>query len=134
MPVLIGIILIPVIIAIIKVSNLITTKKHIKIILNILLIIIPIIYIVLCLIIGAEPFDFEEHYSIEYMIFRGEYILNAGIIFVFTPFVWIVVFHFLRMIFRSIRVRKNAIIKRDEENIYYRSNFDKVSPSIIMFT
>ena len=53
MSVLIGIILIPVIIAIIKVSNLITTKKHIKIILNILLIIIPIIYIVLCLIIGA---------------------------------------------------------------------------------
>ena len=134
MPVLIGIILIPVIIAIIKVSNLITTKKHIKIILNILLIIIPIIYIVLCLIIGAEPFDFEEHYSIEYMIFRGEYILNAGIIFVFTPFIWIVVFYFLRMIFRSIRVRKNAIIKRDEEYIYYRGDLDKVSPSIIMFT
>lgn len=134
MPILIGIILIPVIIAIIKKSNLVTTKKKLKIILNILLILIPIIYIILCLIIRAEPFDFEDHYSIEYMIYSGEYILYSGIIFVFTPFIWIIIVHFLRMIFRSIRVRKNAIIKKDEEYIYYKGDLDKVSPSIIMFT
>lgn len=134
MPVVIGIFLIPVVFAIMKISNLITTKKKIRIILNILLILIPIIYIVLCLIIRAEPFDFENHYSVEYMIYRGEYILYAGLIFLFTPFIWIIVVHFAKMIFNSIRVRKNAIIKRDEEYIYYRGDLDKVSPSIIMFT
>ena len=34
----------------------------------------------------------------------------------------------------SIKVRKNAIIKKDEEYIYYRGDLDKVSPSMIMFT
>lgn len=134
MPVIIGIVLIPVIITIIQKSNLITTKKKNKILLNILLILIPIIYIVLCWIIRAEPFDFEDHYSLEYMIYSGEYILYSGIIFLFTPFMWIILVHFLKMIFRSIRVRKNAIIKKDEEYIYYRGDLDKVSPSIIMFT
>ncbi len=134
MPVLIGIFLIPIILAIMKISNLITTKKRTKILLNLLLILIPIIYIILCLIIRAEPFDFEDHYSLEYMIYRGEYILHAGLIFLFTPFMWIIVVHFAKMIFNSIRVRKNAIIKKDEEYIYYRGDLDKVSPSIIMFT
>ena len=134
MPVVIGIFLIPVVLAIMKISNLITTKKKIRIILNILLILIPIVYIILCLIIRAEPFNFEDHYSVEYMIYRGEYILYAGLIFLFTPFIWIIVVHFAKMIFNSIRVRKNAIIKRDEEYIYYRGDLDKVSPSIIMFT
>ena len=134
MPVLIGIFLIPIILAIMKISNLITTKKRTKILLNLLLILIPIIYIILCLIIRAEPFDFEDHYSLEYMIYRGEYILYAGLIFLFTPFMWIIVVHFAKMIFNSIRVRKNAIIKKDEEYIYYRGDLDKVSPSIIMFT
>lgn len=134
MPIIIGIILIPVIIAIIKKSNLVTTKKKNKIILNILLILISIVYIILCLIIRAEPFNFEDHYSLEYMIYTGEYILYSGIIFMFTPFMWIILFHFFKMIFRSIRVRKNAIIKKDEEYICYRGDLDKVSPSIIMFT
>ena len=131
--IIIGLILIPVIILIMQKSNLITTKKKNRIGFNILLILISIIYIVLCLVIRAEPFDFEEHYSLEYMIYSGEYILYSGVIFIFTPFMWIILIHFLKMIFCSIRVRKNAMIKK-EEYIYYRGDLDKISPSIIMFT
>ena len=134
MPIAIGALLIPIVLIIMKISNLITTKKKIKILLNTLLILIPIIYIVLCLIIRAEPFDFEDHYSVEYMFYRGEYILYAGLIFLFTPFIWIIVVYFAKMILNSIRVRKNAIIKRNEEYVYYRGDINKVSPSIIMFT
>lgn len=134
MPILIGLILIPIIIFIIKKSNSITTKKREKIILNILLVSISILYIVLCWIIRAEPFDFKDSYSTDYMIYNGEYILYSGIIFMFTPFMWIVLFHFFKMISSSIRIRKNAMIKKDEEYIYYRGDLDKISPSIIMFT
>ena len=134
MPIAIGALLIPIVLVIMKIANLITTKKKIRILLNILLILIPIIYIVLCLIIRAEPFDFEDHYSVEYMFYRGEYILYAGLIFLFTPFIWIIVVYFAKMILNSIRVRKNAIIKRNEEYVYYRGDLNKVSPSIIMFT
>lgn len=134
MPIAIGALLIPIVLIIMKISNLITTKKKIKILLNTLLILIPIIYIVLCLIIRAEPFDFEDHYSAEYMFYRGEYILYAGLIFLFTPFIWIIVVYFAKMILNSIRVRKNAIIKRNEEYVYYKGDLNKVSPSIIMFT
>lgn len=134
MPLIIGLILIPLIIAIIYKANLITTKKKNKIILNIILILISIVYIIFCLAIRKEPFNFEDHYSLEYMFYSGEYILNSGIIFMFTPFMWIILVYFLKMILRSIKVRKNAIIKRDEEYIYYRGDLDKVSPSMIMFT
>ena len=133
MSIAIGALLIPIVLVIMKIANLITTKKKIRILLNILLILIPIIYIVLCLIIRAEPFDFEDHYSVEYMFYRGEYILYAGLIFLFTPFIWIIVVYFAKMILNSIRVRKNAIIKRNEEYVYYRGDLNKVSPSVIMF-
>lgn len=134
MPIVIGALLIPIVIVIMKIANFITTKKKIRILLNILLILISIIYIVLCLITRAEPFDFEDHYSVEYMFYRGEYILYAGLIFLFTPFIWIIVIYFAKMILNSIRVRKNAVIKRNEEYIYYRGDLNKASPSVIMFT
>ena len=56
MPLIIGLVLIPIIIFIIIKSNSITTQKRDKIILNILLILISILYIILCLIIRVEPF------------------------------------------------------------------------------
>lgn len=133
MPLIIGLFLIPVIILIIKTSNLIKTKKTYRILLNLSLILIDIIYIIVCLVAKAEPFDFEVYYSFDYMFYNGDFVLNAGIIIMFTPFIWITVIHFVRMILRSIRVRKNAIIKREEEYIYYRGDLDKVSPSLIMF-
>ena len=134
MPLIIGIFIIPLIILIINKSNLVTTKKKHQIMLNILLILICIIYIVFCFEINLEPFKFEEQYSKEYMIYTGRYILYSGIIFAFTPFMWIVLAHFLKMLFKSIRIRKNAIIKKKEEYLYYRDDLDKISPSIIMFT
>lgn len=133
MPIIIGLILIPVIMLIIKKTNLITTKKKDRIILNMILVLISIMYIICCLLIQVEPFDFQVTYSLEYMFYTGDYVLYSGIIFMFTPFLWIVLIHFLRIIFRSIRVRKNASIKGEEEYIYYRGDLDKVSPSIIMF-
>lgn len=134
MPIIIGLILIPFIIGIIMKSNLITTKKKTKILLNILLILIALIYIILCLIAKAEPFNFEDHYSLEYMIYTGEYLIHAIVIFICSPFMWIILVHFARMILRSIRLGKNATIKKDEEYMYYRGDLDKVSPGIIMFT
>lgn len=134
MGILIGLILIPIVILIIKRANLVTTKKKDKIILNMALILIAIVYIVCCIALQLEPFDFGTTYSIEYMIYTGEYLLYAGVIFAFSPVLWIIGISFLRMIYLSIRVRKNAIIKKDNEFIYYRGDLEKVSPSIIMFT
>lgn len=132
---LIGLALIPIVILIIKKSNLVTTKKKNKILLNILLVLIPIIYIILCLTIRTGSFSFiKDYYSLEYMIFSGDYILYTGIILLSSPFCWIILVHFFKMIFQSLRIRKNAIIKKNEEYIYYRGDLDKISPSIIMFT
>lgn len=134
MTLLLGLFLIPFVLLIIQKSNKLTATKKTKILLNISLILISIIYIILCWIIKAEPFNFEEHYSVEYMIFNGEYLLYSGLIVMFTPFIWIIFVHFIKMIFKAIRVRKNAIIKREDDYIYYRGDLDKISPSIIMFT
>ncbi len=133
MGLIIGLMLIPVIIKIIQISNRVTIKKSSKIFLNILLVVISLTYIILNLVFKIEPFNFEEYYSSEYMFYSGDYIIYSGLIFMFTPFIWIIAFHFLKMIFYSIRVRKNAIIKRDEDYIYYRGDLDKICPSIIMF-
>lgn len=82
---LIGLALIPIVILIIKKSNLVTTKKKNKILLN---------------------------------------ILYTGIILLSSPFCWIILVHFFKMIFQSLRIRKNAIIKKNEEYIYYRGDLD----------
>lgn len=134
MPMLIGIILIPIVVLIIKEANRITTSKKQRRILNLSLILITLIYIIFCWVLKAEPFNFKSHYSNEYMIYNGEYILYTGIIFVFSPFMWIILAHFTKMIFRGIRIRKNAIIKRKEDYVYYRGDLDKIPHSIIMFT
>ena len=75
MPVYVGLIIIPFIFLIIKKANLITTKKPVRILLNLSLILISLVYIIFCWIVRQPPFDFEDHYSVEYMIFEGEYIL-----------------------------------------------------------
>ena len=134
MPLIVGLFLIPLVLVIIRASNFLRTKKINRVLLNILLIIISIIYIAFCWLTRAEPFDFEEHYSAAYMFYRGKYILDTAIIFVFTPFMWIIVIHFAKMFLHSFRIRKNAMIKKSEDYIYYRGDLDKISPSIIMFT
>ena len=134
MPFFIGLILIPIIFLIIKKSNDVKTTRKNRILLNILLLVIAVLYILFCFVVNMEPFKFEITYSVEYMIFRGDYLLNAGIIFFFTPFIWIIVVHYIRMLYKKINVRKKSTLKGDEEFIYYRGDLDKVSPSLIMFT
>ncbi len=133
MPILVGLFLLPVVCFVIYVSAQYTVKKKSRVLLNALLILISLLYILFCLALNQEPFDFGISYSLTYMIFRGEFITSAAVIFIFTPFMWVVVVHFARMIFRSLRVRRNAVIKRDEEYICYRDDLDRVSPGIIMF-
>lgn len=133
MPLVVGICLIPLVILIMRKSNMVTTSKISKVILDIFLIVIALAFIIFCFVAKMEPFDFDITYSMDYMFYTGEWVLNAGIIFIFTPFMWIILIHFLKKIFRSIRVRKNAVIKKDEDFIYYRGDLDKISPSIIMF-
>ena len=134
MPLLIGLCLIPIVLLIIKKSNEVTTTRKNKILLNISLFFIALVYTILCLIINMEPFNFEISYSVEYMICRGDYILDAGIIFMFSPFMWIIVVHYIRLLYKKLKIRKNATLKGDEEYICYRGDLDKISPSLIMFS
>lgn len=134
MPLLVGLFLIPVIILIIQKANKVTTTRKNKILLNLSLFFTAVIYIILCLILNMEPFNFEIAYSVEYMICRGDYILEAGIIFMFSPFMWIIVVHYFRLLYKKFKIRKNAKLKGDEEYICYRGDLDKISPSLIMFS
>lgn len=133
MPVMIGLLLIPVVCFIMYKANLVVTSKKSRILLNVLLILITVIFIAFCWIVRAEPFNFEDQYSLDYMIYSGSYILYTGIMVLFTPFIWMVVIHFVKMLLYSLRVRKNAVIKRSGDFIYYRGDLDKVSPAILMF-
>ncbi len=133
MPLVIGLALIPVVYIIIHKANQVTISKKKRILLNALLVLMALLFIVFCWIVSMEPFQLEVHYSVEYMIYSGGYLLYSGLVFVFSPFMWMIVIHFFRRIFRSIRVRKNAVIKRNDEFIYYRGDLDKVSPAVLMF-
>jgi len=127
MMLLIGLILIiPVILILIRLSSL-KVKKSEKILLNIILLLVSILYIFLCVVINQEPFAFEVKNPSEYMIF-------IAIIYLFTPFLWIVTIHYVRYIIKKIRVNKNAKIKNDAEYKYYRDDLNKISPNIIMYT
>lgn len=134
MPLIIGLFLIPVVLLIIKKSNMVTTTRKNKFLLNFFLFIISIAFIILCFVINMEPLKFEIHYSIEYMICRGEYIFYSGLIFLFSPFMWIVAIHYISLIYKKLKIRKKAILKGDEEYICYRGDLDKISPSLIMFS
>lgn len=134
MPLIIGLFLIPVVLMIIKKSDRVTTTRKNKILLNFSLFIIAIAYIIFCFIINMEPFKFEITYSVEYMICRGEYIFNAGMIFLFSPFIWIIVIHYIKLLYKKLKIRKKATLKGNEEFIYYRGDLDKISPSLIMFS
>ena len=134
MPLIIGLFLIPIVLQIIKKSNMVKTTRKVEILLNFSLIVIAIAYIIFCFIINKEPFKFEIIYSVEYMICRGEYIFNAGMIFLFSPFMWIIAIHYIKLLYKKLKIRKKATLKGDEEYRYYRGDLDKISPSLIMFS
>lgn len=133
MPFLIGLFLIPVVLGIIYKINQVKTIKRTRILLNISILTIALAFIIFCLIVRMAPFDFEDAYATTYMLYRGYHIGWTATIYVFTPFMWIITFHFARMFFWSVRVRINAVIKRKDEYIYYRGDLDKVSPAILAF-
>lgn len=133
MPIVVGLILLPVVAAIIYRANLLNTRKIERVALNLLLPVTAVLFFIFCGIVKEEPFTFEEHYSLTYMIMRGEYILEFAVIFVFTPFMWVELVYFIRKLLRALRVRKNAVIRRSGDYIYYREDLDKVSPSLILF-
>lgn len=124
---LIGLCIIPIIILIIKRLSAIKIKKSEKIILHSIMLLISITFIILCFVVNQEPFNPEINEP-------SEYILYSAIIYLFTPFLWIVTIYYARKIFKNLRIKKNSIIKKDEEYIYYRDDLNKVSPGIVMFT
>lgn len=134
MPIVVGLFLLPVVAAIIYRANLLKTRKLERVALNLLLPVIAVLFLIFCWIVKAEPFTFEVSYSHIYMIMRGQYIIQLAVIFLFTPFMWVEVIYFVRKLIRALRVRKNAVIQRSEDYIYYREDLDRISPGIILFT
>lgn len=102
--------------------------------LNCLLVFMVVAFYVFCFLINAEPFDLPTEYSKAYMFFSGRYFTYACVIYVFSPFMWVITIHFIRLVLRSLRVRKNAMIKRDKDFRYYREDMDKIAPGMILFT
>ena len=91
------------------------------------MLLIAFLFIVLCFLVQEEPYVFRLYNP-------GDYITFIALIFVFTPFLWIITIYYVRKLFKNIRIKKNSIIKKDDHFIYYRDTLNEVSPSIIMFT
>lgn len=127
MMILIGLCIIPIVVLITRKLKKFDTSLKTKIILNVLLLAIAFGYIAITFLANQEPFQFEITDS-------GDYYLYSACIFIFTPFLWMVLYHYFRKILRSFRVHKNAKLKSDKELLYYRDDLNKISPSIIMFT
>lgn len=125
--IIVGLILIPVALIIMVILNKVKFKKILSVVLNILLLASALLYIVLSLTIKTEPFNFD-------ITCIGDYFIYSAVIFIFSPFLWMVLYYYCKKIFRNIRVRENAKIKTDKEYIYYRDDLDKISPTIVMFT
>lgn len=127
MMLLIGLLLlIPTILLIVAYNNL-KTKRNKKIIINISLILMSIIYMFFALIINQEPFAFEINNIFDYFI-------KAAVIYVFSPFLWIITVFFFKRMFKVLFINKKARINNDKEFKYYRDKLDKISPNLILFT
>ena len=117
---------IPVFIVINRLED-ITMKKVVRIALNVFLIAVSSLFIIACFLINQPPFEFKIKNP-------TEYIMYSAAIFVFTPFLWIVTIYWFKKFLRKLTIKKNSIIKKQENLIYYRDTLNEVSPSIIMFT
>lgn len=122
-----GVLLIPVVLGIIIKLNELRLKKITVILLNVLLLVISFMYIMLCFTLNIEPFDFNINNFTDYFIY-------SAVVFVFSPFLWIVLYYYCKKLFRITRVHKNAKIKSNKNYEYYRDDLDKISPSVLMFT
>ncbi len=134
MPIVLGLLLVPVVFVIAKASESPKVSRKRAVLLNCLLLLLIAVFYVFVFLTRLEPFDFEVSYSKEYMFFSGDYWLDALVVYVFAPFMWVVTVHFARIILRTLRVKKNTIIKQQGEYQYYRDDLDKIAPGIILFT
>lgn len=116
--------IVPIVLIIRKALDFKTSRKD-KLLLDLLLFAISILFIVIIYIFPTEPFIIEITEPLDY-------ILYSGLIYLFTPFMWIITIYYSRGILKKIKVRKNAKLKGSIE--YYRDDLDKISPNIIMFT
>lgn len=125
--IIVGLVLIPVVLSIIIKLNGLKLKKWTSILFNILLLAISFLYIILCFALNSEPFNFNITNFTDYFIY-------SAVIFIFSPFLWIVLYYYCKKLFRITRVHKNAKIKSNKNYEYYRDDLDKISPSVLMFT
>lgn len=126
MTLVLGLFLIPLsIYSIIKLNSFKVTKKE-KIIHNLLMILVPFLYLVICFLLEMEPFVFEIDRAADYLVF-------SLVIFIFTPFMWINLFYYCGRFFKRLKANKNFKIKSREQCFYYRDDLNKVSPSTVMF-
>lgn len=127
MMLLVGLFIIPIILLIINKLNSFDTSKFIRILLNVLMIGIVFLFFYFTFKENKEPFSFE-------IIRLSDYLLYSLVILLFTPFIWIVIFYYLRKLFKNIKINRNFKFKNKNEFTYYRDDLDKLSPSIVMFT
>ena len=118
--------IIPIIIIIKRLEN-IKIKKIEKILLNLFMILISILFIIICFIVNEEPFVFDIKDSFDYIIYTAA-------LYLFTPFLWIITIYYIKKLITLLKVKKNSIIKNNKDYIYYRDDLDKISPNVIMFT
>lgn len=125
--IILGLILIifPIIFIIINQQKIFTKKT--MILQNMFLIILSFLYLFFCFYIKTQPYIFKITAPIDYVLY-------SAVIFIFSPFLWLVLYYFIRIIYRNFRIIKNAKLKSNEEYTYYRDDLNKISPSIIMFT
>lgn len=116
--------IVPIVLIIRKAIDFKTSRKD-KLLLDLLLFLISVLFIIIIYIIPMEPFIIKITEPLDY-------ILYSGLIYLFTPFMWIITIYYSRGIFKKIKVRKNARLKGSID--YYRDDLDKISPNIIMFT
>jgi len=126
---LIGIVLIPIVIVISIMANKPAIKKRVKVLLNALLLVISFFFITGAFITNLEPFDFHDDITE-----TADYIFYFTLIFIVTPFLWCVLYHFCKKLFKSIRVQKNAKMKKNAEYQYRRDDLNKIPPNVVMFT
>ena len=85
------------------------------------------LYLLLCFIVDAEPFNFEDAYR------AGDYIIYSLVILLFTPFMWMNLIYIFSRFFKSLRINKKFKINSNKEYTYYRDDLNKISPSLVMF-
>lgn len=126
MMLLIGLLIVPFSILIISLIRNFKTNTKKRIMYNLLLFLISMVFIVITFLVNMDPFKFEIKTSEDYLVY-------LAIIFIFTPFLWIHLYQHLSYIFRSLRVKKNSKIKDKNQFKYYRDDLDKLSPGLLMF-